>query len=372
MGTQNPAGETPKIHSRKQAGSHVTPSLEPSQSPITARPEQPTPAAYTDIDFTIAASTAERLLNATPDNTRRTYDYAWRQFERWCTDEGRVPLPATPQTLADYVARLIGCDLAPATIDNAIGAIRSRHTGAGYEGHPNTKAALKLLRAYRKEWADKGNSVTKATPLLLDGLRAMVSTCDPATPAGTRDRALLLLGFNMMARRSELSALNQGDLREVDEGLIVSVRYSKTDQDAAGTEVHVPFGQHAETCAVRAVTAWRNLLAERDLGGGALFRPIDRHGRIAGEPKTAGRIAERLSGKSISDIVHRRAVLAGLRGHYTGHSLRSGAATTAYAAGVPVSVIAAHGRWAERSPVVLGYIRAVDKWQHNPMKGVGL
>ncbi len=34
----------------------------------------------------------------------------------------------------------------------------------------------------------------------------------------------------------------------------------------------------------------------------------------------------------------------------------------AYRAGAPVSTIAAHGRWAPTSPVVLGYIRAVDRW----------
>ncbi len=50
----------------------------------------------------------------------------------------------------------------------------------------------------------------------------------------------------------------------------------------------------------------------------------------------------------------------------------AGGATAAYRAGAPVSTIAAHGRWAPTSPVVLGYIRAVDRWNDNPMHGVGL
>jgi hypothetical protein len=63
---------------------------------------------------------------------------------------------------------------------------------------------------------------------------------------------------------------------------------------------------------------------------------------------------------------------AGLTGSYTAHSLRAGGATAAYRAGVVVSSIAEHGRWAKNSPVVLGYIRSVDKWRDNPMRGIGL
>ncbi|MGI5293254.1 tyrosine-type recombinase/integrase, partial [Nonomuraea polychroma] len=57
---------------------------------------------------------------------------------------------------------------------------------------------------------------------------------------------------------------------------------------------------------------------------------------------------------------------------YTAHSLRAGGATVAYAAGVPVSTIAKHGRWDPQSPVVLKYIRAVDRWRDNAMRNVGL
>jgi integrase len=72
--------------------------------------------------------------------------------------------------------------------------------------------------------------------------------------------------------------------------------------------------------------------------------------------------------------VRRAAERAGLPHpeRYSAHSLRTGGATAAYQAGAPVSVIAAHGRWSPTSPVVLGYIRAVDRWADNPMKGVGL
>jgi integrase len=333
------------------------------------------PVAYADIDYAISAETADDLLAADPENTRRAYERNWSQFERWCDQRGRTPLPATPQTLAEYARQLTCLPISPATIEQAIGTIRSRHARGGCKGQPDTTETLRLLRAYKRAWADAGGRRRKATPVLIDALRAMADTCDTSTPAGIRDRSLLLLGFNGMCRRSELSGLDLSDIADAgDEGVSLYIRHSKTDQDAEGAEVSIPFGQHRATCAVRATRAWIDVLAEHGMREGPLYRPVDRHGRIGNEPGASGHAGVRLSGKAVGNVVHRRALLAGLAepAGYTGHSLRSGAATSAYLAGAPVAEIAKHGRWSENSPVVLGYIRAVDKWKNNPMKGIGL
>jgi integrase len=331
-----------------------------------------TSVVHTDADYAITDETARRLADSTPANTQKAYDRAWKNFCDWCTTQSRNPLPATAQTLTEYVRHLIDRQLAPATIDQAMGVIRAKHAQDGYDDQPPTKPARKIYKAYRREWTENGHRVRKAPPVVIDALRAMVDTCDPDTLAGIRDRALLLLGFNMMARRSELAALDIGDLRESSEGLTVYIRSSKTDQAAEGVEVNVPYGQHAETCAVRSVRAWKEALAEHGITNGALFRPIDRHGRLPHEAKAAGRTSTRLTGKSVAEVIRRRGKLAGLEGNFTGHSLRAGAATAAYAANNPVSAIAEQGRWSPKSPVVLGYIRSVDKWKNNPMKGIGL
>ncbi|MDP9843522.1 hypothetical protein [Streptosporangium lutulentum] len=78
--------------------------------------------------------------------------------------------------------------------------------------------------------------------------------------------------------------------------------------------------------------------------------------------------------QSINLIVKRAAAAAHLEkaDGYSAHGLRAGGATSAAKAGAPMSAITAHGRWAEGSPVVAGYIRQVDKWNDNPMRGVGL
>jgi integrase len=96
--------------------------------------------------------------------------------------------------------------------------------------------------------------------------------------------------------------------------------------------------------------------------------PVDRHGKIGGEPSTAAKPATRLTGKGVDLIVRRRALLAGLSpdGDWGSHGLRAGAATAAYAAGAPVSSIATQGRWSPKSTALLSYIRAVDQWNDHP------
>ena len=295
--------------------------LEPATRPVVIRPAEPVPAGYTDADFTISEAAAERLINAPAENT-----------------------------------------------------IRAIHAERGYDDQPGIRPARRVLRAYRRQWADGGHRTRKATPLKVDTLRVMADTCDPATPIGVRDRALLLLGFALMARRSELAGLDIADIKPGKEGLDVLIKRSKTDQDARGREVPVLSGQHPETCPVRATQAWTGLLAQRGITSGALFRPIDRHGRIGDEPAASGKPRARLTGRAVAEIVRRHALAAGLpdASGYKGHSLRSGGASSAYEAGAPVAGIAGHGRWAENSPVVLGYVRAVDKWKNHPMRGVGL
>lgn len=352
--------------------------LEPAARPLVIQGTAELNAAgYTDADFTISAEAADRLINAPAENTRLAHDWDWGQFETWCASQGRVPLPATAQTLLDYVTYLMEREphsYAPASIDRAMGSIRAIHAERGHEDQPPVKPARRVLRAYRRQWSDDGNRSRKATPVKIDALRAMIDTCDPATTIGVRDRCVLLLGFGLMSRRSELARLDIADITEAAEGLDVLIRRSKTDQEARGRAVPVLVGQHPETCPVRATQAWVELLAGRGITAGALLRPIDRHGHIGTEGGAAGHARVRLTGRAVAEIVRRHALLAGLPdpSSYRGHSLRAGGASSAYEAGAPVAGIAGHGGWAPDSPVVLGYVRAVDKWKNHPMRGVGL
>ena len=92
---------------------------------------------------------------------------------------------------------------------------------------------------------------------------------------GTRDRALMLLGFAGAFRRSELVGLDVEDCSFGKDGLTVSLRRSKTDQDGAGRKIGIPYGSNPETCPVRTVQAWMEMAG---ISSGPLFRSINRHG----------------------------------------------------------------------------------------------
>lgn len=319
----------------------------------------PTPTIVDDLLDPVAA---ERLARSVPINTRLAYGAVAGTFERFCVRAGRVPLPAHDATLTAYVSHLITAEVAPATISQHIGAIRKMHSLAGYKGRPDAEQAQQLLRGYRRERAENGVVDRAATPLVAEALRKVIDCLPLDTTGGKRDQVLLVLGFTMMARRSELAALQLQDVRETGDGLEVSIRTSKTDKDSRGTVVALPAGSHPEADPVRLVRAWTALLGEHGITSGPLLRTVSRSGVIGGGVKP----------QTVNSIVRRCVAAAGLPepDGYSAHSLRAGGLTSALRAGVPLGVAAAHGRWSPKSPVVIQYARAADRWRDNAMRGV--
>jgi integrase len=188
---------------------------------------------------------------------------------------------------------------------------------------------------------------------------------------------ILVLGWAMMARRSELVALDLPDVVEEHQGLLVTVRRSKTDHHSRGRHVALPYGADPATCPVRLVRAWTTILIERGITTGPLLRRIDRHGIIGGQPgaRISGRgpADGRMAGQAVGMVLARAAGKAdidvdGLRAH----SLRAGGVTGAYLAGADLLSIGRHGGWGDGSTVLLRYVRDVDRWKRNPMASAGL
>ncbi|MFY1588977.1 tyrosine-type recombinase/integrase [Micromonospora sp. WMMD734] len=325
-------------------------------------------------DTEVSASTWALIDAATPASTRRAYRDEWTRFTRWCSAQQRTPLPATAETLAEYAGHLADRDLAPSSIGKALAAITKAHVTAGH-GEPDRRGAREVLRGYRKRHAQAGRAPRKAPAMTLTALRAMVATLDPDTLTGVRDRAVIVLGFAMAARRSELAALNLTDLEPHAEGLQVTVRISKTDKDGHGRIVAVPYGSNLATCPVRAVEQWRTALAHHGRDTGPLFVRIDRHGRLGHVATGRGDTDGRITGETVAAIIRRAAVAAGLDAAqaFSGHSLRRGFATAAYAApDADLVRIARHGGWKEGSAALFGYLEEVDRWRKNPAAGIGL
>lgn len=331
------------------------------------------PATY-DPDRELSADTLERIARSVPKNTARAYTADRNKFDAWCTERGRTPLPCTGETLAEYATYLAGQGKAPKTIERALSAIRTMHDVIDLP-LPNLKKARAVLKDHKRARAEEGRRMRKAAAVTVADLRKMVDTCPRDTGSGIRDRALIILGWALMARRSEIAALRISEVTETDDGLEVWIRQSKTDQEADGTSVAIPYGTHPETCPVRLTRTWLTYLAAKGITEGPLWRSIDRHGNLAGTPKFAGRAKNPgITGKAVEVILIRAARLAELPnlGSISAHSLRAGGASGARRGGADMVEIARHGRWADGSKALLGYIRDVDKWNDNPMRGSGL
>lgn len=251
---------------------------------------------------------ADRVTDGWAASTRTGYARDWERFAEWCAQQDLPALPAAADTLVRYTVAQAEAGYAPASVERALASVAARHAAEGLA--VSNKAARLALRSYRRSWVAAGNRARRTSGLDLDRVRMLLKATGDG-PTGVRDRALVLLGYALRARRSELAALDVGDARPTAEGLQVSV---------GGQEAALPFGEHERTCPVRAVHAWLDVLAEAGLLSGPLLRGIDRHGRLAGTPKSVIGGSGRMSGAGINLVVKRLGERAGLVG-VTAHSL---------------------------------------------------
>lgn len=328
-------------------------------------------------DTSVSDRVLDRIAASVPPATQRAYKGDWKNFGAWCALASRTALPCTAETLAEYASALADERKAPASIMRALSSIRVVHKLGGHYP-PDTLAARAVVKAYRNERADSGQPNERpASALSVRQLKTVAEALDPDDVLGLRDRLIFVLGWAMMARRSELTRLDIPDVAEVEQGLDITIRKAKADQMAVGRKVAVPYGSDPLTCPVRLTRAWLALLTSRGITSGPLLRRVDRHGHIGGEPGIdaagTGSGDGRLSGTAIRKIVQRSAARAGLmdRG-IKAHSLRAGGVTGAYLGGADLLSIGRHGGWHDGSAVLMRYVRDVDRWKKNPMHGAGL
>lgn len=309
------------------------------------------------VDRTEAETDRARQLahESRTEGTWKAYEADLGHFGAWCADRNLQALPAAPATVARYLADLETI-YKPSTIRRRMAAISVAHQVAGHPtptADPGVQAVWAGIRrrhgiAPRKVKAARTKVVAKMVEGLDDGLGEV------------RDRALLLMGFAGALRRSELVALDVGDVTEDEAGLRVVIRRSKTDPEAEGQVRGLPYGSHPGTCPVR---AWRAWLAASGVTEGPAFRAVDRHGRLG---------QGRLSDRAIADMIKRRALATGLDpATFSGHSLRAGFATESYAQGVPELAIMRHGRWRSAS-TMRGYVEEGSVWNDNAAARLGL
>lgn len=317
-------------------------------------------------DDHLSGETIADLKRATSPNTERAYARWWTMAVAWCQQEDRNALPMTAQTLAEFIGHLkrttsaaTGKPYSPASLNQAVSAIRTAHFRAGFEGQPNTRAALDIIKVHRQDRAKDGWRARRAKPVTLDVLRLLLAQCDRGSLSGRRDAALLVLGYGLMGRRSELSAIQLDQVTITDDWVTVFLPMSKTDRNARGEEVDIPRALAPDIDAAATVRSYIDGLAEFGVQHGALLRSID----------VWGNLGDSITGDAINDIVRKLARAANLTDaeRMTAHGLRAGAPTDAAERGVPVPFIAEHGRWSKNSTQVLTYVRPADRRRNNPL-----
>lgn len=312
--------------------------------------------------------------NTRAANTVRAYDADWRDFAAWCGGHGLDTLPAHPVTVALYLDALVEAGRAISTLARRLAAIAVAHRRARLPNPASDGAVREAWLGIRRQ---HGTAQVGKEPLLVGLLRALVATLGDDLP-GRRDRALLLIGFAGALRRAELVALTTGDVRFDGQGIIVTIRRAKTDQQGAGRRLRIPRGEREATCPVRALRAWL-AAADLTLGGAAvpLFRPIDRWGNVRAAALTSQSVA--LIIKRAVEAARDRALVAGDGelaaaldpDRFAGHSLRAGLATSAAIAGATEGEImdqTGHKSLA----MVRRYIRDARLARPNVVKKVGL
>jgi site-specific recombinase XerD len=288
-------------------------------------------------------------------NTRRGYENDWKDFTAWCAEHGAESLPATAATLKRYFADR-SSTLAKASLTRRIAAISRYHQWAEQQS-PTTDPGFRAIMAGIRR--TKTDTPAAKEALLAEDLIEILGQIPDHTPQGQRDRALLLLGFTAALRRSELVALDRADVRITGQGIVLTIRQSKTDQEGAGVEVGVPRGRKPETCPVKQLEAW---LVTAKITDGPIFRQIRKGGEV---------LPGRLSDRAVALIVKRYVGHAGFSSeNYSGHSLRAGLATSAALAGSNERQIMQQTRH-KSERMVRVYIRKGSLFNDNVVEGLG-
>jgi len=284
-------------------------------------------------------------------NTAKAYAGDWKRFGAWCAAHGLEPLPASVEALAGFVTHLAETGKKVATIQRHCAAVSKAHALRGIDSPTDDKKFKVLLEGIARL---KGIRQKQAPAFSLALFKRTVKAINARTLAGLRDRVILLLGFTGAFRRSELAALNVGDLAFSDEGLIVNLAKSKTNQYGAAEEKAIFYSPDVQLCPIRTLQAW-----------------LQRLDRTAGPVFVSFRKGERLTERRLSDKHVNLIVQRYLGAKYTAHSLRASFVTVAKLAGADDSEVMNQTKH-KTSEMIRRYTRLDNVRQHNAAQKLGL
>jgi integrase len=289
----------------------------------------------------------ERAQGAYPPNTRKAWACDWKVFIGFCSSSNACPLPASPETVAFFVQFCRESAKKPATVQRYLSTITLAHRVAKLMNPCDDEAVRLEIKAFTNA---VGVRQRQARALGWAQIKQFLDTAGESLPA-TRERALICVAYDTMARRSELVAFDVDDFRFLADGTgRALIRRSKTDQVGEGNTAYL------SRTTVRHLKLW---LDTAEITEGAVFRRVIGRGTAKDLPTGRGRIAERLSVDAIAQAFKRVAKWIKMPeeevAEVSGHSIRVGATQDLLALNIDLASVMQAGRWkTNRMPMRYG------------------
>ena len=298
------------------------------------------------------------LKNSKANNTVRAYKSDFNDFSLFCVKNGFSFLPSEPKIVSLYLTHLSTKDVKISTLKRRLVSIGVIHKIKGHYLDTKHPSIIENLMGIKRR---KGSVQKGKKPLLINNLKRIINVIDQDKSEEIkklRNRTIILIGFSGGFRRNEIVSLDYDDLDFVSEGLKINLKRSKTDQYGEGSVKGLPYFENPQYCPVVSIEKWLEL---SKINNGPLFRRFTKGSNLS---------ENRLTDQSVALIIKEYLKLAGIDNkNYSGHSLRSGFATSAAEAGAEErSIMAMTGH--KSTEMVRRYIKEANLFKNNALNKI--
>jgi site-specific recombinase XerD len=314
-----------------------------------------------DIITDIKALQQETLLNlqsSKASNTVRAYKSDFNDFGIFCAKNGFNSLPSEPKIVSLYLTHLSTKDAKMSTLKRRVVSIGVIHKLKGHYLDTKHPTIIENIMGIKRR---KGSVQKGKKPILISSLKKLVNVIDQQNRKEIkklRDRSIILIGFSGGFRRNEIVSLDYDDLDFVQEGLKINLKRSKTDQFGEGFTKALPYFDNPQYCPVVSLKKWIDI---SKITSGAVFRRISKGSKLS---------ENRLTDQTVALLLKKYLNLIGVDSkNYSGHSLRSGFATSAAESGAEErSIMAMTGH--KSTEMVRRYIKEANLFKNNALNNI--
>jgi site-specific recombinase XerD len=307
---------------------------------------------------TLQEETLLNLKNSKANNTIRAYKSDFSDFGLFCAQNGFKSLPSEPKIVSLYLTHLSTKDAKMSTLKRRLVSIGVIHRLKGHYLDTKHPTIIENIMGIKRR---KGSIQNGKKPILINDLKKIINVIDQLNNKEIkklRDRTIILIGFSGGFRRNEIVSLNHDDLDFVDEGVKIIIRRSKTDQFGEGSIKALPYFDSDQYCPVVSLKKWLNITK---INSGPIFRRFSKGSRL---------LDTRLTNQTIALLIKKYLDLANIDSkNYSGHSLRSGFATSAAESGAEErSIMEMTGH--KSTEMVRRYIKQANLFKNNALNKI--